>query len=204
MGRRILLVEGKNDAHVMYALCQHHRLPEKFKVEAAGSVEDLLDLIRVRPKESDLDRLAVILDADDDLPARWAQVRARAAHAGYSDIPDQPIERGTLLVARDLPRLGVWLMPNNQLPGMLEDFLTFLVPSTDPSLPLVDQFLNGIPTPARRFRPAHRPKARIHAWLAVQEEPGKPLGQAITARYLDAESAVIEPFLVWLRAALVD
>jgi hypothetical protein len=204
MSRRILLVEGKNDEHVIYALCQHHRLPERFKVEAAGSIEDLLDLIRVRPKESDLDRLAVILDADEDLSARWAQVKARAARAGYGDIPDQPIEGGALLVAPDLPRLGVWLMPNNQLPGMLEDFLSFLVPPTDPSLPRVDQFLDGIPAPARRFRSAHRPKARIHAWLAVQEEPGKPLGQAITARYLDAESAVLEPFLTWLRAALVD
>lgn len=204
MGRRILLVEGKNDAHVLYALCQHHQIPKTFTVEEAGSVEDLLDLIRVRPKESDLDRLAVILDADEDLSARWAQVRARAARAGYGDVPDQPDPGGTLLRAPDLPRLGLWLMPNNQLPGMLEDFLAFLVPSIDPALPLVDQFLDGIPGPIRRFRPAHRSKARIYTWLAVQEEPGKPLGQAITARYLDAASAVAAPFLAWLSAALVD
>jgi hypothetical protein len=36
----------------------------------------------------------------------------------------------------------------------------------------------------------------------LQEEPGKPLGQAITARYLDAHSTVVSPFLDWLSTAL--
>jgi len=35
-------------------------------------------------------------------------------------------------VAADGRRLGVWLMPDNQNPGKLEDFFALLVPPDDP------------------------------------------------------------------------
>jgi hypothetical protein len=47
-------------------------------------------------------------------------------------------------------------------------------------------------------------KARIHAWLSVQEEPGKPLGQAITSRYLDGRRPEATSFFAWLQRALLD
>lgn len=206
MGRRLLLVEGKSDEHVMYALCKRHGVPEKFKIKPAESVEGLLDLLQIEPRASDMERLAAIVDADQDVAARWAAVRARLLKAGYRDVPTAPAPGGTFVVDADaqLPNLALWLMPDNRLPGMLEDFLTFLVPEGDGCLPLVDDFLASIPSECRRFAEIHRAKARIHAWLAVQEEPGKPLGQAITARYLDAEAITASEFLIWLRRALVD
>jgi hypothetical protein len=42
-------------------------------------------------------------------------------------------------------------------------------------------------------------KARLHTWLAWQEEPGKPIGQAITKRFLDPEATEAQAFLDWLR-----
>ena len=44
----------------------------------------------------------------------------------------------------------------------------------------------------------HRPKALIHAWLALQEKPGMPMGQAITAKALSEDSAVARIFINWL------
>lgn len=38
----------------------------------------------------------------------------------------------------------------------------------------------------------------IHTWLAWQDDPGTPLGQAITKRYLDAEGPHVAAFLSWL------
>ena len=205
MGRRVLLVEGENDEIVVSVLLIHHEVPKgSFRIEQAGNVDKLLAELPTRLKESDLERCAAIVDADVNLSARWESLRARVLGTGYVQIPAAPAPGGTILEAEGLPRLGLWLMPNNALPGILEDFLAFLVPAGDALLPLVDGFLDGIPTGARRFGPERRPKARIHAWLAVQNEPGKPLGQAITARYLDAGSASAAPFVAWLRAALVD
>ena len=94
-------------------------------------------------------------------------------------------------------------MPDNQMPGMLEDFLAFLIPAGDPLLPRVDDFLEGIPRP-RLFNDAHLPKARIHCWLALQKVPGRPFGVAMMEKWLDAESHTADPFVRWLREALVD
>ena len=95
-------------------------------------------------------------------------------------------------------------MPDNHVPGMLENFLTFLVSDQDKLLPLVDQFLNGIPAEIRRCPEIRRPKSRIHSWLALQEHPGKPLGQAVTAKYLDAHTPIVKPFLDWITKMFVD
>jgi hypothetical protein len=95
--------------------------------------------------------------------------------------------------------VGIWLMPDNQFPGMLEDFVSFLIPQSDALWQKVDNCLNQIPEKERRFSLDHRIKAQLHTWLAWQKEPGKPLGTAITARYLDAEAAHAQQLIAWIR-----
>jgi hypothetical protein len=51
--------------------------------------------------------------------------------------------------------------------------------------------------PDKRFKDSFRSKAEIHTWLAWQEEPGTPLGLAVTKKYLsNVDSA--QTFLDWL------
>lgn len=53
--------------------------------------------------------------------------------------------------------------------------------------------------PQTRFESLKRPKVLMHTWLAWQNEPGKPYGQAITARYLDASLPTGAVFADWLK-----
>lgn len=208
MGSRLLLVEGKDDEHVVRHLCQAHQIDISFDITQPeeDGIEQLLDQVPTRLKQPDMQRLAVLIDADEDVQSRWGQLRDRLRRAGHRSIPDEPAQNGTVI---DLPsdfgtvRLGVWIMPNNRLPGMLEDFAAFLVPENDKMMPHVDRFLEAIPEEDRLFRDVHLAKARIHSYLAVQEEPGKPLGLSITCRYLDASREVIRPFLKWLIDVLI-
>ncbi len=204
MGKRVLLVEGNDDRHVMWAIFQANHVPDSFTVEVAENVEKLLESIPVRLKTSDLESIAFLLDADESIDVRWSQVRDRLLASGCTNLPTTPDAHGTVAQIAGGPRVGVWIMPNNQVPGILEDFLAFLVPKDDVLLPRVDQFLNEIPEAHRRFPPARLPKARMHAWLAIQEAPGKPLGQAITAKYLDARCEHVATFIAWVQRALVD
>ena len=204
MASRVLLVEGTDDFHVMLALRKFHGMEQFFAVEKTDGIDRLLETVPVRLRTaSELERLAVVMDADERLQSRWQQLRDRVVAAGYADMPAALDPRGTVVTLHDGKRFGVWIMPNNTLPGILEDFVSFLVPPDDDLVPFVDQFLDSIPPPPRRFPLSRRAKARIHSWLAIQEEPGKPMGQAITARYLDAQAAWGGPFLQWLKAALV-
>lgn len=220
MTRRILLVEGKDDQHVMWNLFDVRRVPEKFVVETpdpsgndsnGGGVEKLLDSIPTRLRTADLERLAVVVDADDDPNAKWQAIRGRLRDAGVSDVPEMPLPVGTIVELLLPPeprkpiRFGAWIMPNNHSMGMIEDFVAQMIREDDDMLPMVDGFLESIPTEQRRFSQAHRSKARIHTWLGVQKEPGKPMGQAIgTKKYLDASKEVVQPFLNWVTDALIN
>ena len=201
---RILLVEGKDDEVVICNLCQRRSIPKVFKIKQKNGVQSLLESIPVEMKGSNVERVAVVLDADEDVAGRWRQLTALFQREFSVSLPEEPDGAGTLTKIPDGPLFGVWLMPDNRLPGMLEGFLAFLIPDDDPLLPRVDCFLQDIPATMRRFHEPHLPKARIHSWLALQEEPGRPLGTAITARYLDADCKRAAPFVQWLRKALGD
>ncbi len=202
-GKRILLVEGTDDEVVVCNICQGRDIPEVFEIRQKKSVEALLKSIPIEMKGSDVERLAVVLDADEDIARRWRQLASLFQRNFGFQLPEKPTATGTVVEIPDNPLFGVWLMPDNRLPGMLEDFLAFLIPAGDALLPQVDGFLDGLPKP-RRFYDVHLPKARLHCWLALQETPGRPFGTAITAKYLDADCHHAEPFAQWLRKALVD
>ena len=199
-GKRVLLVEGRDDEHVVKSICGRLELGVIDRIEPQDGKDPLLDTLPVKLKESDLTVLGIILDADDDLKSRWRALSGRLRPAGYENISDTPDPEGSVFMPPEnclLPRLGIWLMPNNQVPGILEDFLRFLVPDCDALLPHVEQAVNTLPE--TRFDSLKRPKVLMHTWLAWQEEPGKPYGQAITARYLDTSLPAGEAFAAWLK-----
>lgn len=201
-GKRILLVEGIDDEHVLKHLCGSRGVPALDEVKSHGGVDQLLDSFPVRLKESgDGNILGVVVDADTDLNFRWQSLRNRLTQAGYEAVPDSPMNDGTILdppVGTLLPRVGIWIMPDNQVEGILEDFLRFLVPEGSRLFEHVTSSVAAIPRGERRFGQLAEPKAIIHTWLAWQQEPGKPLGQAITARYLDPAVVQVDVLVSWL------
>jgi hypothetical protein len=198
----VLMVEGPDDEHVVKNICGQRQLGKIEIIHPYGGKDPLIEGIGVRLKESDIRALGIILDADTDLHARWQAVAFRLSAAGYTDVPATPAPEGTVIESPAdslLPRVGVWLMPDNQTPGILEDFLHFLVPVGDSLLAHVDQAIASIPIGQRRFSDLREAKARIHTWLAWQKDPGKPFGQAISALYLDPNLPAANIFAGWLQ-----
>ena len=201
-GKRVLIVEGPDDEHVVKHICGQHQLGKIENIHPYGGKDPLIEGIGVRLKESDIDVLGIILDADTDLQARWQAVSSCLSKAGYGNLPAIPAHEGTIIESPAdslLPRVGIWLMPDNQVPGILEDFLRFLVPEGDGLLAHVEQSIDSIPSEHLKFADLKKSKARIHTWLAWQEEPGKPFGQAISARYLDSSLPAANIFTGWLQ-----
>ena len=50
-----------------------------------------------------------------------------------------------------------------------------------------------------RFHKQHTVKAHLHTWLAWQEVPCRPIGQAIAKKYLDPEASHAQLFIQWIR-----
>jgi hypothetical protein len=200
-GKRILLVEGKDDVHVLRALFGRRNLPLLSEIKDHEGWAELLEAIPVRLKESDVEAVGIILDADTSVASRWDSIRSRLSSAGYAP-PRQPDPQGLVLHPPPntiLPRVGAWLMPNNTVPGKLEDFLRCLVPHSSALFAYTETAVNGIPENLRLFKPADQPKALIHTWLAWQSEPGRPLGQSITAGFLEHTVAEVDILVGWLQ-----
>jgi hypothetical protein len=97
-----LLVEGKNDRHVIWALCGIYQLPQTFSVEIAEErgtegIEALLGGLPSRIEEPNLETLGIVVDADRDLAARWQAIRDRLNSCGYDNIPQIPPPEGWVL-----------------------------------------------------------------------------------------------------------
>ena len=78
------------------------------------------------------------------------------------------------------------------------NFIEFLVPTGDVLWPKAVACIEQLCEKERRFRPNHEIKAQVHTWLAWQEEPGTPLGQAITKRYLDPDAPHAHQLIDWI------
>jgi len=225
--RRLLLLEDREDLHLVAALLKQRqpkpRQPEraiarehvewtlldasasaiKLEVKIRG-VDEMLKGLATQFKETGIERMAAVLDADESVDGRWQAIAQRLRDMGHPNPPAQPDRLGTVVDFPDGRKFGVWIMPDNKLPGMLEDFLAFLVPHHDKLLPRVDAFLDGIPKEEKLFQTQHLTKARIHAWLAVQKSPGRSIGTAVTDRVLDPDVAAASSYRDWLCRALLD
>lgn len=206
---KVLLVEGANDTHVFANLCKYHDIPKVFAIEkliGETTDYDVFDTIAIRLK-ANVECLGIVLDADLNLSGKWMALCDRLQKRGYRNIPTDPRGGGTIVRYEGLPDVGIWLMPNNELPGELEDFLAMLVPhrQTNWLWNKAETHVNEIlqmeilPGNEQRFPAQDRSKAVLHTWLAWQKEPGKPPGQAIWARYFDADAADALALMQWIR-----
>lgn len=136
-----LLVEGQDDKFSVVSLMEPHvHWPNEPRgwpvfVDAVGSVSEILNptYVRTKLKESGLEALGIMIDADNEPAARWNSFRSICLPM-FPGIPIELPTRGLVAQNGSGVRLGLWLMPDCSSSGMLETFLRHLVP--DPAQPL--------------------------------------------------------------------
>jgi hypothetical protein len=193
-----LLVEGNDDQHVIWALCERHQIPANFDVIDCGGIDNLEKKIPIMFKVSGVEVVGIIIDADENLQLRWDALRSCLSAIGFV-VPDT-LPKAGLIVENALYRAGVWIMPDNNSNGMLEDFISFLVPRGDALLPVVQSTLSSIEArKLNKYALTHKSKAAIHTWLAWQEAPGTPIGLSITKKYLTVTDVACQAFVEWIK-----
>ncbi len=200
---KILLVEGVNDCHVVMALCEAHHIPETFGIYECGSDDRVLQRLNALIKRSDRPSvIGIILDTDKpkdnpSVAARLDSIKSKLKDYSYQ-FPSIPNPNGTIVTGSEgEPKLGFWLMPNNQDIGMLEDFCADLADLE--SLEFAKECVNqAVVKQVSTFKNAHLSKAVIHTYLAWCDEPGYPLGKAITGQSLRPHSDIAIRFAEWL------
>jgi hypothetical protein len=222
----ILLVEGRCDAGFLEALLKEFKLPPiavLTPTECGEHEDNIYAVSRRLPQlllelaDNQIQKLGVLVDADytnrnGGFAIRWKQLTAPLQREDYI-LPEKPpteAYQGSVFQHRyGQPPVGLWVMPNHQGDGMLEDFIqqavasgtqqTLLAKATD----CVDQ----LPKELRRFSDFHHSKATLHTWLAWQNPPGlslavlpkkESLAKKPTQPLLDLTAVGIQGFQRWL------
>lgn len=189
--RRMLIVEGNDDEHVVRHLHDRLKLQLKFDIRQAGDVGALIGSMPNEVVASERIAVGFVLDADDYPERRWQAVVDRLQRRSIQS-PADPGQFGTVIDGK--PRVGVWLMPDNVADGALEEFISTMVPQGDPVWPLAKEYI-GMAEP---YLHTKRSKAEIHAWLATRKRP-LPMGAAIGAQSLNTDGPLCRSFAAWLK-----
>jgi hypothetical protein len=209
----LLLVEGVNDCHAVFQLMWLvYGADPVFGIHECGSDDKVLDSLAARVVSPTPSQrvLGLVLDADIEgshpdqvIQSRLDQLVARVGT--YYPLPAVFPEQGLILEplasrpdADRLPRLGVWLMPNNKAYGMFEDLLMGSLSDQVASYTtkVVEQAkADGV----AKFKGAHLSKAVIRTYMAWQDPPDiQYLGLAIRKRAFANIEAECGQFVRWL------
>ena len=203
----ILRVEGTDDKFAIKNLLRRHgvdfahvEIKHTEEGEGTGGKDRLLQGMKTAVTTRTGHSVGFVLDADADPEYRWQAVRQRLGDIDLTlpeEIPGGGFVGDTLAYQ---VRVGVWLMPDNQRSGALEEFLMDLVANEDRRLLLLARAATrGAVCLGAGFGNARRRKAALHAWLAWQPKPGLPYGTAITALYFGHDSPAALRFVEWFQ-----
>lgn len=210
---RLLLVEGVNDCHAVFQLMWLvTKTAPVFGIHECGNDEKALENLAARlvSSVSKQKALGLILDSDIEgvnagqvIQSRLDQLRPRVGE--FYPLPDVFPEGGLILdplATRQgsdrLPRLGVWLMPNNRAHGMFEDLLI------EALLDEVKVYTTAVVNKAKAdriatFKDIHLSKAVIRTYMAWQDPPDiQYLGIAIKKKTFENIEAKCKQFIQWL------
>jgi hypothetical protein len=207
--RNVLLVEGQDELRTIPELIEINGInwgtrknPVVLLRDCQGC-ENIInkDVIAVELKADGIEALGILLDADEFPLDRWSAIRNACRNSGMiAGTPDELPEEGLILEADNGVRVGIWIMPDNKLPGMLETFLGYLLPNDTSALwDLAEETIDRAKIQGAPFTEYHRDKAQIYSWLAWQKPPGRQLHQAIKERILDPQHPEAQRFVSWFR-----
>jgi hypothetical protein len=206
----LLLCEGPDDfaffLSLFAALGIQRDIVTLERLDGRPQLHDRLNGLPIRDSQNILRALAIVCDADspDDGPASFVRVRDDLRTTGFTP-PNRSGEfvRGTWGGDSEV-RVGVYVMPDNQVTGALEDLCLRAIEG-DVSLPCVDDFLTCVSsTGGVSWRPQDASKARLNSWLASRSDPTLLLGYAMNRNLIDREHRAFDPikaFLTQLAAA---
>ena len=197
-----LFVEGPDDKWSIINLLTRHgydwdnsALVRPF-VRDVGGIREMLKPALVDAACKTYRRLGFVMDADQNVTDRWGGIR-RLLQTNGVRLPENPEASGAAVEMQDGRRVGVWLMPDNTNPGILEHFIGKLIPANDACRRHADEATTRARELGAPLRELDHIKGVVHTWLAWQETPGLPFGTALTTRILRHDAPEAVAFVDW-------
>ena len=198
----LLLVEGRSEENAIREFYKQWKIDINFDISSEGYITQLKTYFKMHLKSSNiLRKLWVIIDADASYACAWQSIRDILERSGKYNPPLQLCSNGLILTPIDENDLvvGVWIMPNNQDVGMLEDFMMEIIPEDNMLLHEAETVLTNIEKKnIQKYKNVHRAKAKLHTWLAWHDEPGDSVNVAIRKNLFSQDKELVIAFRAWL------
>jgi hypothetical protein len=180
---RIILVEGKDDALLIEAICGEEGFGEPVQLirySQRGKLGDVLDLVVRRPEFERVTRVGLTRDSDDG-PASALQSMRDAWDRAQATLE---------LIGVGAPECLFFALPDNQSSGRLENLC--LLSATFPEVLRCAEEMYEC---ARRVSSYEidREKGIVAAYLSMMDRPGLELGTAAKAGCWNLRSEVFTP-----------
>lgn len=188
-----LMVEGA-DAHRFFSALLRAQGYQDIQVQNFGGNSQLHDALDTLTKLNGFDgvtSLAVIRDAERDPAAAFRSICSALGQARLAC----PAGAGKFVSGK--PRIGVFILPDKDSPGMLESLCLRAV-AADLTIVCVDELMACLAKV--KMISTNPTKARLQAYLAAQPRPGLRLGEAADAGIWPWDHLAFEPLKAFLRA----
>lgn len=222
MSKNILIVEGEADRGFFTEVCKESKLTVDVKVGAAkdfggrrNSKQAVFNLLsnsilrQLDDADAAIKRAAIVVDADSaaDGGLGFASTLHRVSELlvskGYSAAEALPSGGYQFQHPDGLMPFGLWIMPDNQNDGMLENWISQCVSADQQQLfSHAATTVSGLQNPL--FSNTRRTKADVATWLAWQRKPGEGLYTCITNDLLDNNAALYSGLVTWLRTIFTE
>jgi hypothetical protein len=204
---KILYVEGADDKGIIEILLKKAGLnAENINIQSKGGKTEVLKTISIEISKPQNLILGCVIDADSQkIEDAKASVLNRLKNGGYKSTN---YEGKGFILSTDrtneyVPKVGFWIMPNNDSHGKIEDFLLNGVSENDPLIAIakqaIQQVIEKIPE-NQRFKEKDTSKALVLTYLAWQTQPTDDLKVALKAKMLNPNAVLTQDFIEWLQA----
>lgn len=185
--RHLLIVEGVDEEKLLINMLNHLEI-ESVHVWKIDGIKNLPAYLKLFPKIegfSNIERIAILVDSDDDPASRHQSICSSLKAAKL------PVPTTTDTVSTGYPGVIYSTLPGPDQAGCLEDLLNKCL-NSHASAKHVHTFLSGVglsPAP----RSSRWSKSWLHSCLSTFAEPGKKIGEATKAGYIDVSHAELLP-----------
>lgn len=197
----LLVHEGKADIHILRELRKYRSIEgfQSLNLKGQSNRGRYFKALAFSPhfktpvpdRAGPVRALAVVLDAESDMAGTFAGIRGALLNAGLP----APDESGG--IAEGPLRVGVFLVPDNQSPGMIETLCLQSV-DADPAWACLDGYFQCVVDRGGAL-PTNMDKARAQAFLSTRPKPDLPVGLAAEEGYWNFGHQAFTPLAQFLQ-----
>ncbi|MCA6070876.1 MAG: hypothetical protein LE168_00555 [Endomicrobium sp.] len=180
----ILLVEGKDEVNFFNALLKFLDVPDVQCIDVGGvsKFKNEFDALSRGAGFEDVNKIAFVRDADKQAESALDSLKSSVSTAAYVrfNIDDISLANNVKDID-DVARCGVYIMPDNQSPGMLED-LCIKYMKTDSICHCVEEYISCVRNNGgkngEKFEFKNESKSIIFSYLSTKLADSPSIGLA--------------------------